>query len=219
MPALRDLPEALRGRAGAGLALGLVLLAVVPMSGVAQEVARSFLAAAPPTIDGQIGEEEWRPAGRVALRSRDGRSRCTFHFMNDAEHLYIAVAATDDTTHTGVSAPGQFDNMAIWFRAEVGYWLYGNGRLRADRIDWRARRTTPFPSGARGAVAAPPAVAHMMYELQIPLAEVGVVAGSTVVAGFHYWDDYDRGPSFWWPADVGVFAPERYGRLLTSPGP
>lgn len=31
-----------------------------------------------------------------------------------------AISAIDDRAHTGITAPGQFDNMAIWFRAEVG---------------------------------------------------------------------------------------------------
>lgn len=187
--------------------LALAVIAPVPRNGAAQEVVRSTFTTAPPTIDGDIGEDEWRPAGRVMLRSRDGASRCVFYFMNDTEHLYVAVSAIDDRTHTGVTAPGQFDNMAIWFRAEIGYWLYGNGRLRTDRIDWRAQRTARFLSDAKGAVSAPPATPNMMYELRIPVAEIGVQPGAAVSTGFHYWDNYDRGPSFWWPGNVGVFSP------------
>jgi hypothetical protein len=184
-----------------------------------QESVRSTFTTMPPIIDGNLDEQEWRPAQHVTLHSRAGGARCVFYFMNDLEALYVGVGAVDDTTYTGVATPGQFDNMAIWFKAEVGYWLYGTGRLRTDRIDWRNRRTFPFTSGAKGATLAPPVAPHMMYELRIPLSEIGVRPGEAVATGFHYWDNYDRGPSFWWPTNVSVFAPDRYGRLVMSPAP
>lgn len=58
-------------------------------------------------------------------------------------------------------------------------------------------------------------VRRLIYELVVPLGEVGIAAGESIV-GLHYGDDYDRGPSYWWPAGVDVFTPAGHGRLVTS---
>ncbi|MDR7521602.1 MAG: hypothetical protein QN168_03965 [Armatimonadota bacterium] len=205
------------GAAGALLAIAGLLAG----GAGGQEVLQSPYAVTPPDIDGVVGEDEWRAAARLTLASRDGGARCVFLVMNDTERLYVGVDAIHDITNTTASSPPHtgFDNMAIWFKGEVGYWLYGDGRLRTDRIDARGRRTFHFDSRARGAAMGPPAARHMMYELSVPLEEIGVALGGTVATGLHYWDNYDRGPSFWWPRNVGVFLPERYGRLAISQKP
>lgn len=218
MPILSARRRATRLRAQA-VAACLVSLGTV--SGAhAQAVLRSIHVPVPPQIDGSIGEDEWRSASAFTLRSRDGSSRCLFLFANDDEKLYVGVSAVDDLTNTTVSGMRRgFDNMAIWFRGDIGYWLYGDGRLRSDRIDARTQRMTHFPSDAAGKVTGPPAMPHMVYELAIPLKEIGVAAGGEVKVGVHYWDNYDVGPSFWWPASVNVFLADGYGRLVTGRRP
>lgn len=182
---------------------------------------RSLYAAQPPVIDGRIGEGEWATAARLTLRSRGGGdARCVFLLMNDEAALYVGVDAVDDRTNTSrAGRPRVFDNMAIWFNGQVGYWLYGDNVLRTDKIDPPNGATYGFTSTAKGAAQGPPAVPHMTYELLIPLGEIGVRAGDAVRAGLHYWDTYDTGPSFWWPANVDVFRPDRYGTLQTSRRP
>jgi hypothetical protein len=186
------------------LAAGLMTVST-PSS--AQLVVRSNYTPAQPAIDGEVHESEWQAAERITLIARGGSQRCVFYFMNDEENLYVAVNAVDDTTNTSRTTR-TFDNMAIWFRAQIGYWLYGDGRFRRERLDGG-----PFQSTARGSAQGPPSVANMMYELSIPLNEIGVQPGDTVATGFHYWDHYDTGPNFWWPSNVHYLRLETYGRL------
>ncbi|MDR7543400.1 MAG: hypothetical protein QN120_04025 [Armatimonadota bacterium] len=164
------------GAAGALLAIAGLLAG----GAGGQEVLQSPYAVTPPDIDGVVGEDEWRAATRLTLPSRDGSAQCVFLIMNDTKRLYVGVDAIHDITNTTASSPlhSGFDNMAIWFKGEVGYWLYGDGRLRTGRDDG-------------------PAARHMIYELSVPLEEIGVAPGGTVATGLHYWDNYDRGPSFW----------------------
>jgi hypothetical protein len=159
---------------------------------------------------------------RLSLRSRDGAAESVFLLMNDDINLYVGVDAVSDTTHTSRESRRAFDNIAVWFKAQEGrgFWLYGDGRLRTERILTGAIvGTIAVSSVARGAVLGPPAVANMMYELLVPLGEIGIQAGDGVAMGLHYWDTYDTGPSFWWPRNVDVFPPERYGRLVTTAKP
>jgi len=153
----------------------------------------------------------------MTLLCRDARSRCVVYALNDDKNLFWAFDALDDGTNTtGRGASGVFDNVAVWFGGEIGYWLYGNGRLRTEVIDSKNQKSSSFPSSADGAVAGPPRAPRMTYELRVPLGEIGIAAGESVAVGLHTWDDYDRGPSFWWPAGVDVFTPARYGTLVTS---
>jgi len=187
----------------------------------AQSEIRSQYTATPPKIEGQISSAEWQPAQRIEVQARGGSARCEFMLMNDEEFLYVGVSAVDDTTNTTSASTltSGFDNMAIWFRGDVGYWVYGNGRLRTDKIDASSRTFSRFASRSKAAVVGPPSAPHMMYQLRIPLAEIGVSAGDSVAIGLHYWDNYDQGPSCWWPANVGVYAPARYGVMQTSRRP
>lgn len=191
-----------------------------PDSRAAREALQSVWAEKTPNIDGNVGDEEWRRALRIEVPARSGNARCFFYFMNDEENLYVGVAAVNDTTNANRGrAAGGFDNMAIWFGAEIGYWLYGNGELRSDRIVGGSRTTFPFGSAAEARVLGPPKAEHMMYELLIPLKEVGIQPGETVAIGFHYWDNYNRGPSFWWPSGVSVWSASSYGALTLSRRP
>ena len=179
---------------------------------------RTPRAATPPRIDGRIEPVEWQSAEPVTLKSRDARTRCVVYALNDDKRMYWAFSALDDATHnTGRASTGVFDNIAVWFAGEVGYWLYGNGELRTEVLDAKSQKSSPFPSAAGGAAVGPPRTSWMMYELEVPLGEIGIAAGESIAVGLHYWDDYDRGPSFWWPAGVDVFTPRSYGTLVTSP--
>jgi hypothetical protein len=59
----------------------------------------------------------------------------------------------------------------------------------------------------------------MAYELLVPLDEIGAEPGGSIAVGLHYWDGYDRGPSFWWPAMVDLFSSEGYGTLMIAAKP
>ncbi|MDR7519664.1 MAG: hypothetical protein QN131_09055 [Armatimonadota bacterium] len=114
-------------------AAGALLMVASLLAGGAggQEALRSPFAVAPPEIDGVVGEGEWRAAERLTLPSRDGGTQCIFLLMNDSERLYIGVDAIHDTTNTTASSHpyGGFDNMAIWFKGEVGYWMRATARV------------------------------------------------------------------------------------------
>ncbi|MDA3918323.1 MAG: right-handed parallel beta-helix repeat-containing protein [Deltaproteobacteria bacterium] len=181
----------------------------------------------PPTIDGEIGAEEWQSASEISLKSQQDTT-CVFYLMHDTNYVYIAVTAVDDYTNTtpvDTFSTGTFDNIAIWFGKDgadvqagetgYGYWLYGNSYLRTNEINWRDNQLSSFHSSAQGMASGPPSSPYMNYELKIPKQEIlDTITGNAGKAGIHYWNDYDSGPSFWSPSDVSVYDVETYDEIL-----
>ena len=177
----------------------------------------SARATTPPKIDGSIEPLEWQSADAETIISQDARSLCVVYALNDDKRVYLAFSAVDDVTDaTGRTPRAVFDNVAVWFAGEIGYWLYGDGKLRTDALDPKSHESWHFPSSADAAVGGPPDEPHMMYELVVPLSEIGIEAGKSVSIGLHYRDDHDGGPTFWWPSGVDVFTPSSFGILVTS---
>lgn len=201
--------------AAALVALAMMQVAVGPAR--AEEPLQSTYAAEAPDIDGHLGDDEWKGATSVTVVARDADTRCIILLMNDEEYLYIAFSAVDDKTNAARARGRQaFDNAAVWFEGSIGFWLYGDGKLRTEEIDADRQRTGEVTTFADGAAAGPPAVKHLTFELLIPMEEVGLEPGASIRIGLHYWDDHDRGPSYWWPAGVDAFSLDSYGTLMTS---
>ena len=196
------------------LAAVVLVLGITPGNAASDAVLHSVYAPEPPKIDGRIEAAEWAGADSLVITARNSDLRCIVLIMNDKNNLYLAFSALDDKTNSRGSSA--FDNVAAWFRGEVGYWLYGSGKLRTDAVDSRQQRTAPFQSFADGAVVGPPRAPHMAYELLVPLDEIGAEPGENIAVGLHYWDGYDRGPSYWWPAAVDLFALDSYGSLAIA---
>jgi hypothetical protein len=59
----------------------------------------------PPTIDGTIGDDEWRTAAKADfnITTPDGIYNATIYVMNDYENLYLAAKITDDDLGTDIS--------------------------------------------------------------------------------------------------------------------
>lgn len=150
--------------------------------------------AAPPLLDGSIGEEEWRGARRIVLAPEGLGS--VVRIAADARHLYFAADVPADTTADG------FDQFRVWFHIGLSPWL-DNERVFLDRHGGvSALRQTRFPWGdnpprrrtdwyiyerARGASALS---GHRRYELALDLHEAGIAPG----VAFPLWLEVEGDP-------------------------
>lgn len=86
----------------------------------------------PPTIDGTIGENEWRPALKTEVTPTTGswdfgktEVRYTFYVMYDEKYLYVAARLTDNEIQTDSAAEGSI-NGQTWKDDSIEIFVDGN---------------------------------------------------------------------------------------------
>lgn len=179
--------------------------AAAPTAAPTQAIdAASPWACTPPVIDGQAPFYEWGAA--PFLDVRHGR----IYFMNDGTHLYFLFDVVGDTVDDPPAPPPtngdyfwlSFDinlNAAIDPGVDVNYAIapslpYQIGlQYYEGPGTWTGLNPTAAPLGVGMQASFASQAPHRIWELAIPLREIGAGPGAVVSAGFRL---YSQNPAF-----------------------
>ena len=178
----------------------------------------------PPTIDGDIGFDEWAGALKISV---DGSEDYDLYLMSDDQYLYGAVdLLTDSNLVTNDQIGIYFDNnndgsYPATCGAEGNYWIAkgvsGWNLTHQPRIvSGSCAQRTPTELTAITEMHG-----HLMYEFRIDLTGgLGMSGGPGGTIGFGvYASDYDETSRTWWPWNGDFEDPSTWNNLTFAEEP
>ncbi|WP_455364595.1 hypothetical protein, partial [[Eubacterium] cellulosolvens] len=209
--------------------LVLSLLTARPQTINAHKAGSTFQAwaAASPSIDGNIGTDEWKYAD-----SRDfdlgGGYTGTLYVMNDANNLYIAAKVVDDNFEDGAwpDTDGFYllfdnDNNGVW-PEDYDEYIYISSNDFVDGVIIGSLKTDDSEGGTEdGSGAMSDGGGENLFEISHPLDsadnsyDFSLTAGDTVGFRMRYHDGDGSGYTSAWGGDTGA----EFGDIVVASSP
>jgi hypothetical protein len=134
-------------RKGIFIVVLVMICCSISRSAIAVDKLEAPMVRRPPTIDGTVGDSEWKPAVKTEVTPKTGswdfgktQVSYVFYVMYDEDWLYVAVKLTDDDIQIDTAAKGSIGG-ETWKDDSIEIFVDGNHNHAADAFD---AAETPF---------------------------------------------------------------------------